>query len=72
MADGVMTGVDPFAYMQQIALRMKSVTSRDEIETLLDEAEYLFEVIPPDLQDGAVKTVIEQAERLLGEMAPNT
>jgi type I restriction enzyme, R subunit len=24
---------------------------------------------PPDLQDGAVRTVIEQAERILGEMA---
>ena len=25
---------------------------------------------PPDLQDGAVRTVIEQAERILGEIAP--
>ena len=26
---------------------------------------------PPDLQDGAVRTVIEQAERILGEMSPS-
>ena len=25
---------------------------------------------PPDLQDGAVRTVIEQAERILSEIAP--
>jgi type I restriction enzyme R subunit len=27
---------------------------------------------PPDLQDGAVRTVIEQAERILGEMVPQS
>jgi hypothetical protein len=48
-----MNGVDPYAYMQQVALRLDELTDRDEIETVLDELEYLFEVIPPDLQDNA-------------------
>ena len=48
-----MNGVDPYAYMQKISLNMDSLTSRDEIETVLDEIEYLFEVIPPEMQDNA-------------------
>ena len=52
-----MNGVDPYAYMQQVAMRMNEITSRDEIETVLDELEYLFEVIPPDLQDNAEKLI---------------
>jgi hypothetical protein len=52
-----MNGVDPYAYMQQVAMRMNDITSRDEIETVLDELEYLFEVIPPDLQDNAEKLI---------------
>ena len=27
------------------------MTQRDQIETALDQVEYLFEVIPPELQD---------------------
>ena len=45
-----MNGVDPYAYMQQVAVRMNELTSRNEIETVLDELEYLFEVIPPDMR----------------------
>ena len=52
-----MNGVDPYAYMQQVAMRMNEITARDEIETVLDELEYLFEVIPPDMQDNAEKLI---------------
>jgi len=34
-----MNGVDPYAYMQQLAVRMDRITSRSEIETVLDELE---------------------------------
>jgi hypothetical protein len=53
-----MSGIDPYAYMQQVAGRLNELTGRAEIETVLDELEYLFEVIPPDFQD--------QAEQLIG------
>jgi hypothetical protein len=59
-----MNGVDPYAYMQQIAMRMNELTSRDEIETVLDELEYLFEVIPPDLQDNAEKLIAILRDKL--------
>jgi len=59
-----MSGVDPYAYMQQIALRMNEITSRTEIETVLDELEYLFEVIPPDMQDNAEKLIAMLRDKL--------
>ncbi|MGB5276681.1 MAG: hypothetical protein WBO16_06945 [Gammaproteobacteria bacterium] len=59
-----MNGVDPYAYMQQIAMRMNEITSRTEIETVLDELEYLFEVIPPDMQDNAEKLIAMLREKL--------
>ena len=44
-------GVDLFACLQQVSIRMHQHKTRREIETVLDEMEYLFEVIPPDDQD---------------------
>lgn len=52
-----MNGIDPYAYMQQVAVTMDELTARDEIETVLDELEYLFEVIPPEMQDNAEKLI---------------
>ena len=50
-------GIDPYAYMQQVAIKMDELKARDEIETVLDELEYLFEVIPPEMQDNAEKLI---------------
>ena len=52
-----MTGIDPYAYMQQVSRQMHELTGRSEIETVLDEMEYLFEVIPPDFQDTAEQLI---------------
>jgi hypothetical protein len=59
-----MSGVDPYAYMQQVALRMNDLQARDEIETVLDELEYLFEVIPPDFQDPAEELIRQLRDKL--------
>ena len=59
-----MNGIDPYAYMQQIAVRMHELKSRQDIETVLDEIEYLFEVIPPDLQDNAEQLITLLREKL--------
>ena len=59
-----MNGVDPYAYMQQVAVRMNELTSRNEIETVLDELEYLFEVLPPEMQDNAEKLISMLREKL--------
>ena len=46
------------------AVRMHELTSRSEIETVLDELEYLFEVIPPDMQDNAEKLISMLRDKL--------
>jgi hypothetical protein len=46
-----MNGVNPYQYLQELSLRLDSLTDPGEIEKALDEVEYLFEVIPPELQD---------------------
>jgi hypothetical protein len=52
-----MSGVDPYGYLQQVSQQMPSLNTRAEIEPVLDEIEYLFEVIPPDMQDGAEQLI---------------
>lgn len=61
-----MNGIDPYAYMQQVAIKMDELTARDEIETVLDELEYLFEVISPEMQDNAEKLISMLREKLAG------
>ena len=59
-----MNGVDPYAYMQQVAMRMNEMNSRQEIATVLDELEYLFEVTPPDPQDNVEALMAMRREKL--------
>ena len=59
-----MNEINPIGYLHQVATQMEQLTERKEIETVLDEVEYLFEVIPPDMQDLA-EQVIEQLRRKL-------
>ena len=60
-----MNGVDPYAYMQQVSMRMNELTGRSEIETVLDELEYLFEVISPEMQDNAETLISMLREKLV-------
>jgi len=53
-----MSGVTPYLSMHKIAARLDELNSRESITAALDEVEYLFEVIPPELQ--------EPAETLIG------
>ena len=57
-------GVDPHAYLEEVAGKLASVTERAEIELMLDDAEYLFEVISPEMQDLA-EPVIEALRKKL-------
>jgi hypothetical protein len=52
-----MNGIDPYAYMQQVSTRMHELVERHQIEEVLDELEYLFEVIPPEMQDVAEQLI---------------
>jgi hypothetical protein len=50
---------DQYAYLQEVAVKLPGMTERSEIETALDEVEYLFDVLPPEMQDPAYE-LIEQ------------
>ena len=43
-------GLDPYAYMQQVAGALDRLDDRAQINTVLDELEYLYEVLDPELQ----------------------
>ena len=60
-----MSGIDPYAYMQQVSMQMPDLKSRTDIEMALDELEYLFEVIPPDMQDSAEQLITMLREKLV-------
>ena len=60
-----MRGIDFYAYMQQVSMQMQDLKSRSDIETALNELEYLFEVIPPDMQDSAEQLITMLREKLV-------
>ena len=63
-----MTGVNPYSYLVEVSTSMDTLTQRDEIEAALDQVEYLFEVIPPELQHLA-EPLIEALRKKLGDCA---
>ncbi|MBF0256631.1 MAG: hypothetical protein HQL47_09285 [Gammaproteobacteria bacterium] len=61
-----MNGIDPYAYMQQAAGRIEHL-DQAQLNDLLDELEYLFEVIPPELQDLA-EGLMERVRQRLSQL----
>ena len=57
-------GADPYSHLAEVARTLDTLTQRDEIETVLDEVEYLFEVIPPELQHLAEPVIQALREKL--------
>ncbi len=58
-------GVDPYKYLAEVSRKIDTLTQRNQIETALDEVEYLFEVIPPELQDLAEPIIQALRKKLL-------
>jgi len=58
--------VTPYRTLHDIARALPELVQRAEIEAALDELEYLFEVIPPEMQEYA-EPVIEALRRKLAE-----
>jgi hypothetical protein len=53
----MMDGIDPYAVMVTIAGELDRLTEHDEIVAALDEIEYLFEILPPEMQDSAEQLI---------------
>jgi hypothetical protein len=63
----VSNGIDPYAYMQQVAGALDRLDDRAQINTVLDELEYLYEVLDPELQplaDGLIERLRQRLERV--------
>jgi len=63
-----MDGVDPLAYMREVAGRLESL-DRTGIERALDDLEYLGEVLDPELQDladGLMQRLQARLEQIRG------
>ena len=43
-------GIDPFQYLQRVSENFDSIESRDQINTVLDELEFVFELLEPQFQ----------------------
>jgi len=62
-----MNPIDPYRYLQQVAQKLAepgALQERGAIETVLDEVEYLFDVLDPEMQDGAERLIAELHSRL--------
>jgi hypothetical protein len=59
-----MSGIDPYAYMQQVASSMPQLSGKREIETVLDEMEYLYEVMSPEIQGLADQLIRQLRDKL--------
>ncbi len=60
-----MSAVDPHVYLQQVALRMKDLNDPDDMNAVLDELEYLYDILDPEMQGGA-EELMAQLRRKLG------
>ena len=59
-----MAGIKPYRTLQAIARAMPMLTERADIEAALDELEYLFEVIPPEMQEYAEPLIAQLRVKL--------
>jgi hypothetical protein len=59
-----MSGVTPYISMNKIAARLDELDTFESITEALDEVEYLFEVIPPELQEPAETLIALLREKL--------
>lgn len=50
--------------MQQVARQLPELTGYHQIEAVLDNLEYLFEVIPPEMQTPAEQLIEMLREKL--------
>jgi len=57
-------GIDAIGWMQQLAGRIDQLRTRAEIESALDDVEYLMDALDPELQDPAYQLVEALRRRL--------
>jgi hypothetical protein len=61
-----MDGIDPYAFMQSAAGRVDALTDPADLNRMLDDLEYLYEAMDPELQSLAEGLMDRVRERLAG------
>jgi len=59
-----MNGIDPYAVMQRAGRRLQESQDPAELDCLLDDVEYLYEVLDPELQGLAEEVMDRLRERI--------
>jgi|APIni6443716594_1056825.scaffolds.fasta_scaffold1011991_1 ABC-type transporter Mla subunit MlaD len=62
-----MNGIDPYATLQRAAGRITESQDPAELDRLLDDIEYLYEALDPELQ-GLAEQVMERLRERIGEL----
>lgn len=59
-----MQATNPYKYLEQVSELFDSLNTREEINQVLDELEYLFDLIEPDFQDQVSDLIARLTTRL--------
>ena len=57
-------GIDPFQYLQQVSENFDLINSREEINAVLDELEFVYELLEPEFQNLASELIAKLTEKL--------
>jgi len=57
-------GIDPFQYLQQVSENFDLINTREEINTVLDEMEFIYELLEPEFQGLASELIAKLTEKL--------
>ena len=57
-------GIDPFQYLQRVSEYFDSIDSRDQINTVLDELEFIFKLLEPQIQPLAEDLIAKLTAKL--------
>lgn len=56
--------MEPYRYLQQAAAQMNTLDTREAVNRVLDELEFLYEALDPEMQDIAAELISQLHERL--------
>lgn len=57
-------GIDPYQYLQQVSENVDLINTRAEINTVLDELEFVYELLEPEFQDLASELIAKLTAKL--------
>lgn len=59
-----MQATNPYKYLQQVSELFDTLTTREEINQVLDELEFMFDLIDPEFQDQVSELINRLTQRL--------